>query len=114
MVSFTSLAAFALLATGAYAQTQKQIEACANSIKTVSYETYPTYSTSDTTPYSITYSYNVTACTATGVPVNKIYLADTDAGYQYPCTLLVLTALSGRFRTLTSAFSAYHSTTQVC
>lgn len=83
---FTSLAAFAVLATGAYAQTQAQIQDCANSLKTVNCETYSTYSTSDTTLYSISYSYNTTLCTDPLIPVNRLYLTDQDANLQYSCT----------------------------
>lgn len=85
MLAFTSLATFALLATGAYAQTQAQIQACANTIKTVNYETYPTYSTADTSLYNITYSYDASLCTNPSTPVNRILLVDQDSGIQTRC-----------------------------
>ncbi|WWC69810.1 uncharacterized protein I206_103753 [Kwoniella pini CBS 10737] len=75
------------LVTGvAQAQTQAQIQACANSLALTSYEANPTWSTQDSTHYfNATYSYNPALCTSPRqVPVTRIYLADL-SGPTYNC-----------------------------
>ncbi|EIW72343.1 hypothetical protein TREMEDRAFT_70687 [Tremella mesenterica DSM 1558] len=70
------------------AQTQAQIQACGNSVQIVGFDLNPTYSTTDTTGYSVTYSYSPSACTNPQVPVNSIYLTDLDAGLLYNCPIV--------------------------
>lgn len=70
------------------ALTQSQIQACANSVDIENFDTDPTYSTTDTSGYSVTYSYSSTLCYTNGqVPVISIYLEDLDASTTYSCPL---------------------------
>jgi hypothetical protein len=73
----------------ARAQTQSQIQSCGNSINMISYDSYPSMSTTDTTHYyNATYTYSVSACTTPKkVPVTKINLIDYNNNIIYSCTL---------------------------
>lgn len=76
----------AFLGHHARALTQSQIQACANSVDIENFDTEPTYSTTDTSGYSVSYTYSSTLCYTNGqVPVISIYLEDLDSSTTYSC-----------------------------
>ncbi|OCF42826.1 hypothetical protein I317_03303 [Kwoniella heveanensis CBS 569] len=84
---FLALSLFPLLlAIVVNAQTQAQIQACANSIRLTSYEAEPTWSTQDNTHhFNATYTYSPSDClTPKEVPITRIYLANLN-GPTYNC-----------------------------
>lgn len=92
---FSSLFAIAtLFAAPALAQSGvgadfDQIEACATSYRMIDYPasgTY-TYSTTDSSRYTATFTYNAVNCTTPSqVPINRAGLRDEDADVGYTCT----------------------------
>lgn len=80
---------FAFLAGRALAQTQSQIQGCANTIQMISYQDPVSYDVKDNTHYfNATWTYGATACTSPArVPVTKITLRNDDAGILTTCDL---------------------------
>ena len=86
-----SLLAIAVLALPALAQTaptQAQIQACSNSFVM---ESYPdtgsyTFDTSDTSPFTASYTYDPRLCTNPQVPLNRMTLRDQFNDQAYTCT----------------------------
>ncbi|WVR04893.1 hypothetical protein IAU60_001905 [Kwoniella sp. DSM 27419] len=75
------------LAGVAFAQTQSQIQSCANTIQLQNYVPTVSWSTDDALHYfNATFFYNPTLClTPARVPVNRIYLLDINGGLSYNC-----------------------------
>lgn len=78
-----------LLASRATAQTHAQIQTCSQSLDQSNYMSPVTYSTlDDTYHYNATWTYSVSACTSpTRVPINRIFLTNSDAGVSVTCDL---------------------------
>lgn len=91
------------LAPLAYAQTQAQIQACANSIEMTSYQDPVEYQLDDTAQYTATFSYTSSRCylPSTPIPVTVPALLNSGTEVSVKCTAVTFDS-TGTFTTTCS------------